>query len=276
MKNNESPDRMKLTGVYCILNLVNGKRYVGSAANSFKKRKSEHTNALKRGKHHSVSLQRSWDKHGGAAFEFRIEEITLPEHAVACEQSFIDFRKSADSDFGYNICTQAGSTRGTKRSEKSRKKMSEMQVGRIATDAAKNNMSIAGKGRVFSDEHRKNISLSGKGRVFSDEHRRKNSESHKNPSPETRFKIGSANRGRVFSDEALAKMAASAKIRNAKPEYRERMSLALKGRIFSDEHNSNLAEANRNPVKIAKCKATALRNKLAKASAMLSIVGVDL
>ena len=65
------------SGIYEIVNLVNGKRYVGSAV-SFECRWREHRRQLNADRHHSRHLQRSWNKHGAEAFSFRIIEVCEP------------------------------------------------------------------------------------------------------------------------------------------------------------------------------------------------------
>lgn len=104
-------------GVYCIVHIASGKRYVGSTSLSFSARWSIHKSRLSSGSHHNRHLQAAWRKYGEAAFEFRICEVTQPEHAVACEQVMIDFYKSTDPRLGYNIALLAHSMRGTKRSK---------------------------------------------------------------------------------------------------------------------------------------------------------------
>lgn len=109
--------RMK-TGVYVIVNTVNGKKYVGSASTSFAKRWRNHKHDLERGQHHSSYLQRSWDKYGEQAFVFKAIAITSPDEAVAVEQKFIDELRPE-----YNGAPIAGSLRGYKHSEKARANM---------------------------------------------------------------------------------------------------------------------------------------------------------
>jgi len=61
--------KIKMTGIYRIVNIVTGKVYVGSAIN-INKRWSIHKLRLKENKHHSIKLQNSVNKHGIDNFLF--------------------------------------------------------------------------------------------------------------------------------------------------------------------------------------------------------------
>lgn len=58
---------MAESGIYEIVNLVNKKRYVGSAIN-LRVRWRQHRSALIRGDHANTLLRRAWNKHGEANF----------------------------------------------------------------------------------------------------------------------------------------------------------------------------------------------------------------
>lgn len=62
------------SGVYTITNRVNGRIYVGSAA-EFKSRWSGHANSLKVGKHQNKFLQNDFNKCGSEAFVFDVVEL---------------------------------------------------------------------------------------------------------------------------------------------------------------------------------------------------------
>lgn len=72
MENNNS----EIGYIYIILNKINGKFYLGSTKN-LQNRKLKHFRDLKNKKHHSVHLQRSYDKNGVDCFDFIIIETCL-------------------------------------------------------------------------------------------------------------------------------------------------------------------------------------------------------
>jgi group I intron endonuclease len=103
-----------MIGIYRIRNITNERAYVGSAIN-LSKRWVLHQSLLRRGKHHAVTLQRAWLKHGPDAFVFEILELVEDALAlVAREQCWIDRLNSACPQTGYNIAPKAGSSLGRK------------------------------------------------------------------------------------------------------------------------------------------------------------------
>lgn len=96
----------KISGIYKIENLVNNKVYIGSSKNIYK-RWADHKNSLRNNKHHSIHLQRSWNKYKEESFEFAIIEKCFEADLILKEQYWIDFYKSYDINIGYNISTTA-------------------------------------------------------------------------------------------------------------------------------------------------------------------------
>ena len=130
--------------IYVIKNITNDKRYVGSAVN-FYNRKKQHLSLLKRGLHHSVLLQRAWNKYGEKSFVFEIlEKVSDIKQLIEKEQYYLDFYESYNSKNGYNICNKAGNTLGFKHSDKTKKLMSLNHTGvstRPCSNETKNKIS---------------------------------------------------------------------------------------------------------------------------------------
>lgn len=60
-----------ISGIYKIVNTKNGKMYIGSSKN-IKRRWGIHKSSLKNNRHHSVHLQRAWNKYGKESFVYEV------------------------------------------------------------------------------------------------------------------------------------------------------------------------------------------------------------
>lgn len=93
--------------IYMIINVKNGKKYIGSTSN-YSRRFKEHINELNRNAHHSKALQSSWIKNGQESFKFiEIEKVEKLEDLFPREQYWMDYYKSYEKKYGYNMATQA-------------------------------------------------------------------------------------------------------------------------------------------------------------------------
>ncbi|AIG27436.1 hypothetical protein EGH10_20865 [Brevibacillus laterosporus] len=103
------------SGVYKITCLVNRKIYIGSSKDA-EKRHFQHWQALKRGTHHNIHLQRAWAKYGEENFSFEIIEKLdgPPNKLIEREQYWLDQTKCYMSEVGFNIATRAGTPAGGK------------------------------------------------------------------------------------------------------------------------------------------------------------------
>jgi len=110
------------SGIYEIKNTLTNQRYIGSSVNIHSRWKL-HLYQLKRNKHHSIYLQRVWNKYGEKHFEFNILETCEPikETLILLEQKYIDGLKPE-----YNSSITAGSPLGCKRSKKFKNNLSTL------------------------------------------------------------------------------------------------------------------------------------------------------
>lgn len=190
------------SAIYAIVNQVTRDMYVGSAV-VVKRRWNAHRNTLTKKCHHSIRLQRAYEKYGADAFDWEIIQfVDDKSNLIPREQFWIDFFKPA-----YNSRPIANSPLGTKATAETRAKMS-----------------AAHKGRVFSDEHKANLSLSTQGRVISDAQK---------------AKIAKFNTGKTYSkatrDKLSAALIGNTRAANTEftPEERARRSKFMVGNKFA-------------------------------------------
>ena len=118
---------MRKSGVYCIENLENGKKYIGQSVD-LEKRKHKHFSSLKGNYHPNIHLQSAYNKYGENNFKFRVLLYCEPFELTRYEQFFVD---CYIPETLYNICTECvNSSLGTTLSEKARKKISEANSGK--------------------------------------------------------------------------------------------------------------------------------------------------
>ena len=89
-----------MIGIYEILNKDTKKSYIGSSK-QIEKRWEQHLQALEKGEHHSILLQRAWNKYGKECFEFIVKEECKEEELLVREQKYLDLKPE------YNIGAQA-------------------------------------------------------------------------------------------------------------------------------------------------------------------------
>jgi len=245
-----------MSGIYEIVNLVNGKRYIGSAIN-FETRWCEHRRTLRRGCHHNRNLQKSWHQYDEAAFAFRILEICDPEYLIEKEQAAIDALYPE-----FNISQRAGSTLGVKYTSEAKARVSASLRGK-RTGIPRNRASVektaaAHRGMKRSAETRAKIAEKAKGRKCrprSAEYRAKISAALKGrqKSSEHMTALQAGRARRVFTAEDRERLSLWLKTQYANgsrgrarpPEYREKIAASLRGRKLSAEHKTNVSKGLR-------------------------------
>jgi group I intron endonuclease len=153
--------RKKLSGVYKIENILNGRVYIGSSLDLVSRERT-HFSALKRNKHGTSHLQNSYNTYGKENFKFKIlcyldsnREILL-----IFERIFIQFYDATNRELGYNTKKEPSSLKGFHHSQESK-------------DKIRNSLLALGKkgiktGRVPSEETREKqrAKLKGKPAYF--------------------------------------------------------------------------------------------------------------
>lgn len=89
-----------MIGIYEIINKDTKKSYIGSSK-QIEKRWEQHLQVLEKGEHHSILLQRAWNKYGKECFEFIVKEECKEEELLVREQKYLDLKPE------YNIGAQA-------------------------------------------------------------------------------------------------------------------------------------------------------------------------
>lgn len=172
----------QLSGIYRILNKINGNCYIGSSLN-VEKRYKHHLSTLRHNSSRCSILQKAFNKYEEDNFEFQVILCCKPEYRLYYEQQLIRELNSQ-----YNVFTN----------------VSDSPLRQFTfTEQSKLKMSIAHKGKKLSEQHKHNISLANKGRVFSKESKDKIRKAKQNTtlSQETIKKMSEAKKGKPWSEK---------------------------------------------------------------------------
>ena len=213
------------TGIYAIENTVNGKMYVGSAAN-LRGRKSQHFSLLQTGMHTNGKLQNSYNKHGKEIFEFRTLLMCRKEDLLFYEQLAIDKFNAVKG--GYNIAPIAGSPLGVKRTPEARANFGVASKARWADPEYRARNRAALRAGQASPEAKANYSAASKTRWDDPEYKARQAAAIKagQASPEARAKREVAARTVWADPEYKARQSAASKTVWADPEFKAKMKIA--------------------------------------------------
>lgn len=140
---------MKTSGIYKIINKVNGKYYVGSSQN-IEHRWDQHLQMLRNNQHFNRKFQRAYNKYKEDAFKFQIVLECDKDRLLIEEQKFLNecFKNKKNN---YMICFDATSpNRGRTFSISTRKKLSKATTGKRNPNYG--NHKLAGKSH-FNFDH---------------------------------------------------------------------------------------------------------------------------
>lgn len=161
-------DNIKERGVYCWINNINNKIYVGSSINLttrfYKYYSLRYLNNTK------TPICNAFKKYGFNNFSLVIlEYLKDNKNLIKREQYYLDLLKPE-----YNILKKAGSSLGYKHKEET---LQFFRKERILSEEARKNLSLAATGRILSKEVKDKISSKRKGMKMTDITRLKLSES---------------------------------------------------------------------------------------------------
>lgn len=180
--------------IYKIENDITRKVYIGSTINP-ESRMLHHFAALRAGKHHSIHLQRSFDKYGEEHFHFSVIDECDADDRLQVEQRYLDELKPFDEK-SYNVSPIATNCVlcGEKNGMWGRRGEDNPNFGRKHTDEAKEKMSKNSHLRHRTPEENAKISKTKrekfargelvpwiKGKHLSEEQKKYFSEIHKKP-----------------------------------------------------------------------------------------------
>jgi len=180
------------SGIYCIENLINGKKYIGQSER-LEIRKKWHFSVLEKGNHDNAHLQNAYNKYGKENFIFSVLISCKSFELTKYEQLFIN---SCSSDCLYNLRLECvNSNLGIKWSDESRKRASENHA-----DFSGENHPLFGK--HHTKETRKKLSDSHKGLQAGENHPLYGKHHNK----ETKMKIGASRIGKKLTPEHKEKL----------------------------------------------------------------------
>ena len=158
----------KLSGIYCIENLENGKKYIGQSAD-IKHREKTHLTKLRGNYHASSHLQNAFNKYGENSFKFTILMFCEIKELTKWEQYFID---TSDKTKLYNVRLECvDSNLGMKHTEETKRKLSKIVTGRKLSKETRKKISEANSGennynygKHLSEETKRKLSKANSGK----------------------------------------------------------------------------------------------------------------
>lgn len=139
-------------GIYKIVCIPTSKVYVGSTKN-LRSRWAGHRKELRGLRHHSLLLQRAWNKYGEGAFLFEVLEVVMfVEYLIEREQYWIDMTQCFDPQHGFNRRRVAEGNAGVRYSDEARAKIRAARATQVFTEATRQKMSASQRGKKMSPE----------------------------------------------------------------------------------------------------------------------------
>lgn len=204
--------------IYQIKNIKTGQLYIGQTTKQPHVRWGQHYNSLVAGSHSNFYLQTAWNEYGENFFEFSL----LDETATTIEQ--LNYLEEYYLNLYDNVYNIRSGGNYTPIAEETKKKISKTLSNYKKTKTHCENLSISLKGKRLSEETKKKISEVQVGRIHSNETRLKMSDSHKGLntwtkgrklSEETKRKMSETRKGKKLTEETKKKISLAKKRNNS-------------------------------------------------------------
>lgn len=153
---------MRISGIYKIINIVNGKYYVGSSKDIIDYRWPKHYVALNNNRHKNDYLQNAWNKHGKLNFEIQIvEEVSDETKLRIVEQEYLSIAKTEQHKcYNLNFDAKGGSI-----SEYSKMKIGNFHRGKIIPIETRQKISKSTKKSMNTIEMFNRMSLARRDKI---------------------------------------------------------------------------------------------------------------